>query len=161
MEHTLQHMQKLLSHGELLKLKEELSHVTEWTKELCVLTIMIDVFCSEAENNVRYSVFDYSTDINELTKHFTQLKLYLRRLDFDLPLENQMEIYDYLQQTNASVFLLAYYLNNNLFYPQKAARRLSDIFFRKEGGNSERGLLFAGLAGHLPSHKDFITGETI
>ena len=155
MEHTLQHMQELLHQGEILQLKEELSHVTNWTKELCVLAVMTDVFCNEVENNIQNSVFDYSVEIDELTKHFVQLKLYLRRLDFDLSLEKQLEVYEYLQQTNTSVFLLFYYLNKNVFYPQKVARRLSDIFLKKEGSNSEWYVLFAKLAEQLPSHRDF------
>ena len=155
MEYTLQHMQELLRQGEILQLKEDLSHVTNWTKELCVLAIMTDVFCNEVENNIQNSVFDYSIDINELTKHFIQLKLYLRRLDFDLSIEDQLKIYEYLKQTNTSDFLLFYYLNMNAFYPQKVARKLSDIFLKKEGSNSKRSFLFAKLAEQLPNHRNF------
>lgn len=155
MESTLQHMQEILLQGDIVKLIEELSDVTNWTKELCVLDIMSAVFCDEVENNIQNSVFDYSRDINELTEYFIQLKLYLRRLDFDIPIENQMEIYQYLQQTNASNCLLAYIINNNMFYPRKVAKRLSDIFFKKEGGNSERAILFTRWAEQLPEHNDF------
>lgn len=155
MDTTMEYMQELLSQGDVQQIKEALSHVTDWTKELCVFAIMFDVFCNEAESNIPNSVFDYSLDINELTRHFIQLKLYLRRLDFDLPIENELEIYDYLQETNTSDFMLAYYLNHTIFYPQKVSQKLSDIFLLKEGDQSERACLYACLAEKLPAHKDF------
>lgn len=155
MKDSLQYMQELLSKGNLQKLSEALSNVTNWTKELYVLAVMFDVFCDEAENNVQDSVFDYSTNIDTLTKHFIQLKLYLRRLDFDLPVENQLEIYEYIQRTNTSDFLLTYYLKNNIFYPQKVAKKLSDIFLQKESRHSKRAIIFAKLAEQLPKQKEF------
>lgn len=146
MESVIRKMQELLLQGDILQLQRELSKITIWTKELKALQILAQVFSLETQNHVENTVFDYSLDIYALTEHFVKLKLYLRRLDFDLPEKKQREIYSYAQRTNVSNVLLLHCVQFNVVDIGKVLNRLSRIFFYYEGEGSLRGRLFQKIA---------------
>ncbi len=146
MEEQVLQIRTLLAEGELLEIEDVLSGVKEWNRELLVMNIMDHVFHREIGDDVWPTVFDYSVDLDELVRHFIRLKLYMRRLEFDLPDELQNELYVYCRETGVSDHLLLYILLQNVFFQKKVCQKLSDLFVRAEGKDSPRGKLYRGLA---------------
>lgn len=136
----------LLTAGELLQIENILSRVTDWDKELVVMKVLTQIFRWEVENNISPTVFDYSLDLGELVRHFVRLKLYVRRLEFDMPDDLQMELYVYCRETGVSDYFLTYIIQNNVFFPKKVCQGLSELFARAEGGGSSRSQVYWELA---------------
>lgn len=136
----------LLAEGELLKIESVLSQVKKWNKELIVMHVLTQVFRREVENGISPTVFDYSLDLDELVRHFVRLKLYVRRLEFDMPDDLQMELYEYCQQNGVSDYFLLYIIQQNVFSPQKVCWRLCELFARAEGSGSSRSKAYEELA---------------
>lgn len=111
-----------------------------------VLLILIGVLHRELEKQVSPTVFDVSLDPGELAQHFIQMKLYLRRLEFGLPEQTWMEVYEYFKRTGVSDYMILYLLQNNIFYKEECCRNLSVLFTKMEGADSMRARLYAGLA---------------
>lgn len=128
MSEQTEQVRTLLAEGELLQIENILSGVTQWNKELIVMHVLAQVFRREVENSITPTVFDYSLDLDELVRHFVRSKLYVRRLEFDMPDELQMELYEYCRQTGVSDYFLLYIIQQNAFFPKKVCQRLSGIF---------------------------------
>lgn len=139
----------LLREGELLEIEEILAKQTNWTANLMILNILIQVFHKEVENNIQPAVFDYSLDFDELVKHFIHLKLLIRRLEFDLPSEYQNELYEYCVQTGVSVCLILSILHNNIFFKTKTCRQIARVFEDAEGEHSPYAVFFRTLSMNL------------
>ena len=141
------HQIKLLLHKDKIpEIKKILSQVKEWNKELLVVNVLVQVFQKEIENGISPTVFDYSLDLDVLIQHFIHLKLYVRRLDFDLPPDLQIELYKYCKTTGVSDYLLLYIIQKNVFMQVKVCQKLSAIFAAAEGENSARSEVYRELA---------------
>ena len=139
----------LLREGELLEIEDILSKQKKWNSNLLILNTLIQVFHKEVEHNIQPAVFDYSLELDELAKHFVRLKLLIRRLEFDLPLEYQNELYDYCTQTGVSVFLILSILQNNIFFKEKTCKQIARVFEDAEGEHSPYALFFRAISMNL------------
>lgn len=149
MEEQVQKIQTFLLEGELLEAERELAKVKQWNKQLLIIRIMMFVFRKEVENGSAPTVFDYSLDLNVLVDHFVRLKIYIRRLEFELPLSLQMELYKYCKQTGVSDELLCHIVQVNMFYPEKVYKNLSAVFAEAEGADSFQASVYASLADQM------------
>ena len=138
---------RLLRKGELLQIEEILSNQKEWSSNLIILNLLIQVFRREVKNNIAPTIFDYSLELDELTKHFIHLKLLIRRIEFDLPTEYQQEFYNYCINTGSSIFLILSIIQNNIFGKEKTCRQIAHIFENAEGNDSEQAVFFHAVAG--------------
>lgn len=145
-EAVTERVRELLRQGELLKIKEILKNCEYMGKELCILSVLLQVFRFEAEKDVYPAVFDYSLDLDELVTHYIRLKLYLRRLEFGLPEEDQAELYAYCQETGVSDYFLLYLIKRNIYFRRRVCERISHIFSCEEGEDSRRAKLYRELA---------------
>lgn len=138
----------LIQQGEILGAEQLLQqlNVEERGKWGTILLILIHVFRREVEKNVSPTVFDLSLNADELMEHYVRLKLYLRRLEFGLPVQYWNEVYEYCKNTGVSDYLIFQILRNNIFYKEELCRNLSQIFAREEGEESVRARLYAQLA---------------
>jgi len=135
-------IQGLLEQGEILKAEQAISALPEKNAGLVVLEELIKVFHAEALSETDYTVFDYSVNIGQLTKHFIYTKLLMRRLEFDLPERYQEELYSYCRQNKVSQYFLASILLNNIFKRQKVCKKLIRMFEGAEGKQSRMGKYF-------------------
>lgn len=142
----------LLHEGELLEIEDILSKQQEWNSNLMILNVLIQVFHKEVENNIQPAIFDYSLEFDELVKHFVHLKLLIRRLEFDLPLEYQNELYDYCVQTGVSEILILFILQNNVFFKVKTCKQIANIFENFEGKDSPYALFFHKFSTYLKEY---------
>lgn len=129
---------KLLQSGEILGVEQVMENLPKADKELVILGQLIKVFHAEVENNVKYTIFDYSLDISLLTEHFIKLKLLIRRIEFDLLPEFQNELYEYVNKNQVSVYMITSILLTNIFAMEKVCIYLIDLFKKKEGGISDK-----------------------
>lgn len=114
--------------------------------ELSVLLDLLNIFQQEMAHQVAATVFDYSLDLDELVQHFFRLKLYMRRMEFNLPVEYQREFYDYCVATGVSDYFILQLLQKNLFLKKDACLNLSARYAEREGVGSMRASLYAQLA---------------
>ena len=117
-------IQIFLRQGEIIKAEKALHSLQHMDADLLILDILIQVFHVE----IAQDVFDDSTDIKELAKHFITLKLLMRRLDFELPEEEQNELRTYCSLHHVSAYLLAKILLTNIFHRKQVCRRLIAMF---------------------------------
>lgn len=141
-------IRSLIGQGEILQAEQLLLQLDKDKRGKIgnVLLILIGIFRRELEKNVSSTVFDVSLDANELVEHFIRVKLYLRRLEFGLPEQTWLEIYEYCRQMGVSDYMILYLLQNNIFYKEECCRNLSGLFAKMEGADSMRARLYHGLA---------------
>ena len=145
---------RLLELGELLAIEQLFSSVKVWTKNLVVLSCLVKVFHIEVENNVEFTVFDYSVKLDELSEHYIRIKLLLRRIEFDLPLQEQEELFTYCCEKQVSVYLLSFILMTNIFHKAKVCRKLIQLFEKEEGKESQRAQYFRQILPDLEDEED-------
>lgn len=121
-------IQELLYQKEFKKVEQILYSIQVLDADLLVLMILIQIFYREEKEKIRDTVFSISLEIDTLVKHFVKLKLLLRRLDFDLPVEFQEEVYSYCIEHGVSRCLLAYILINNIFNQKKVCKQIIAMF---------------------------------
>lgn len=121
-------IQIFLRQGEIIKAEKALHFLQHMDADLLILDILIQVFHVEIAQDAANTVFDDSTDIKELAKHFITLKLLMRRLDFELPEEEQNELRTYCSLHHVSAYLLAKILLTNIFHRKQVCRRLIAMF---------------------------------
>lgn len=138
-------VEQLLRQGEILQIEQILKKEKKWTVDLTILQCLINVFHNEVRFEESFTIFDYSLELNELKRHFVKVKLLLRRLEFDLPMVDQMELYDYCTETAVSKYLISHIIRNNIFFQEKVCIRVIDIYSKKEGMDSEKTKYFISL----------------
>lgn len=139
----------LLLQGEVVEIEKRLKKIRYWGKDLAVLYILLHIFRLEVEKESSTTVFDYSLELDELVDHFIKLKLYMRRLEFDLPKEKQREIYDFCVKTGVSDHLILYILKNNIFFKENFCKNMAAILAEAEGEHSMRARLYSEMAGSV------------
>lgn len=97
-------------------------------KEQMVGTILSDIYQIEKNNNSKYTVFDIIDEPKELYEHFVKLKLLLRRIEFDLPEEN--DFYTYSEQMHVSQHLTGWLVRNSLIKKRHVCGKLVDAYKR-------------------------------
>lgn len=142
-------IQEYLLQGDFVRAEEILHGLSHWDKELTILNLMMKIFRMEVECNAPCTVFDFSLELNELAEHFVKLKLLLRRLDFELPMELQMELYDYCSETQVSDCFLIFLINNNVIHQCRTCQRVAEVYFSREGRDSDRGRFFLDMIGEF------------
>jgi hypothetical protein len=126
----------LLRQGEILEVDKALREDRKWDKKLFILANLMEIFNDEVNCDVQRTVFDYSTDIDELAKHYTWTKLMLRRIEFDMPHVYIEEFYDYCENNGVSMCMLNHMILKNIFYKKKVCLGLADLYGEKKGNNS-------------------------
>ena len=129
-------IQILLKKGELLQIEKILSKAECSSVDITVLKCLVEIFHIEVQYDVAYTVFDYSVDLDELVQHFIKTKLYMRRLEFDLPWNKQKEACQYWLETKVSDEELYYILLTNIFLQKKVCGQLKKIFAEVDGEES-------------------------
>jgi hypothetical protein len=135
----------LLKQGEILEVEKALNEIVLTQEWQLVLKELIAIFREEVEGNVSRSVFDYSTDIDELTKHFNKTKLLLRRMDFDVPWEYMEEFYEYCEDMGVSVYMLSHMVKINMYNKEKVCDGLVRLYMEKKGAMSTQAQYFLKL----------------
>jgi hypothetical protein len=126
----------LLRQGEILEVESALHSVKKWDKKLIILSNLLEIFHDEVNCEVKRTVFDYSTDIDELVKYYTWTKLMLRRIEFDMPHVYIDEFYDYCENNGVSMCMLNNMINKNIFFKKKVCLGLADLYGEKKGSDS-------------------------
>jgi hypothetical protein len=143
----------LLKQGEILEVEDLLKTMEEnkKSKEIIILERLIDIFRSEVSNDIERTVFDYSTDIYELAAHFTKVKLMLRRVEFDMPLEYIDEFYRYCEDTGVSFNMLSLLVMANITpqHRKKVCSGLAGMYERNKGEGYWEVRSFTYLANHM------------
>jgi hypothetical protein len=126
----------LLKQGEILEVENALNSVKKWDKKITILVNLLEIFHDEVNCEVKRTVFDYSTDIDELSKHYTRTKLMLRRIEFDMPHVYIDEFYNYCEYNGVSMCMLNHIILRNIFYKKKVCLGLADLYGEKKGMDS-------------------------
>lgn len=127
----IEQIQMFLKQGEIIKAEQALQSLPYKDADFLILDLLIQVFHVEAMQNADDTVFDDSTDIKVLAKHFITLKLLMRRMDFDLPKEDQDELCTYCRHHHVSEYLLVKILLTNIFHKKQVCRKLLAMFPEK------------------------------
>jgi hypothetical protein len=126
----------LLKQGEILEVEKAINSVRLKDKNILILTELLVIFHDEVNSNSIHTVFDYSTDFEELSRHYIRTKLLLRRLEFDMPPEYLDEFYDYCENTGVSIPMLCRMIRVNVLYKEKVCLGLSQLYGDKKGKDS-------------------------
>jgi hypothetical protein len=126
----------LLKKGEILEVENALLTAEKCDKKLLILVNLLEIFHDEVNCEVKRTVFDYSTDIDELVKHYTWTKLMLRRIEFDMPHEYIDEFYDYCENNGVSMCMLNNMIQKNIIFKKKVCLGLADLYGEKKGSDS-------------------------
>lgn len=146
---TEEQIQEFLKQGEILMVEQLLSSLPQAGPQMVILHILLNVFRTEVEQEAPVTIFDYSLDIAELAGHFIRLKLYIRRLEFDIPLKYQKELWAYCSEHNVSEYLILSILLTNIFRRERACRRLIQIIEEMEGAGSQKAGYFRQVLSYL------------
>lgn len=98
------------------------------SKEEIVCKILSEIYQIEQKNDSVYTVYDIIDEPKQLYGHFVKLKLLLRRIEFDLPGEN--EFYTYSEQMHVSHYLTGWVVRNNLINKRHICAKLSEAYKR-------------------------------
>lgn len=123
----LEKIQIALYAGDFFKANGYLESVTKYNAKLAFLFRIFGIFKVEARSSCPYTILDYSLDIYKLVQHFIQMKLLLRRLEYDVARETWDQIYHYIEDNNVSGYFLVSILSIDMFEPQKATKNLIEI----------------------------------
>lgn len=118
-------------------MEDELNAADNLTPWLIVLKEIIKVFRIEVENNVEYSIFDYSMDIDELYEHFQQILKFLEMAEEDFDVRHIRDLYEYAKATGVSCYLISRILLGNICYRKKVCSMILNTWLSKEGDVSE------------------------
>jgi hypothetical protein len=140
---------RFLKQGEILEVEKALTVMPVGNKKLAILSRLIEIFHNEVPNDVVNTIFDYSTDLDELTRHYTRTKLMLRRIEFGMPYRYIDEFYDYCEENKVSVYMLAQFVLANVFDKEKVCRGLADLYTAKKGVQSTEARYFMGLGNQI------------
>jgi hypothetical protein len=135
----------LLKQGEILEVEKALKSVYRRNEKIIILQRLVDIFHDEVDEDVPRTVFDYSTDMDELSQHFTTTKLLLRRIEFDMPQEYISEMYDYFENNGVSVCMLKSIIMVNIFNKRKVCMGLEKLYSEKKGIQSAEAVYFGNL----------------
>lgn len=146
MEETIQ---KLFSEGKLEEAEQYLDNLQDDNAKTIILKVLFRAFHMEQERGEEKTVFDYSTQVDELVKHYIKLKLLLRRLEFNLPEEKQQELRGYCRQCFVSKDLLTVIVLTNIFEPARVCRRLVRIFASGDEADRQTAEYFRSVLLHV------------
>ena len=124
-----------LENGDFISAENLLFSTDKWDFELSVINRLFKIFRLEIENNCTKTLFDYSTDIDILIEHFTQVKLLIRRLEYDIEKQTWPEIYNYFKETYVSDWFLYSIILNDSFMQKKVCKNLVTLFSSCEKDN--------------------------
>ena len=130
-------IRSLLLEGEILELEKELDNAPSLSVELKILKTLVKVFKVEIQNNIEHSVFEYSVDFDTLVWHYKKIKSLLRRIEFDLPLEQTRELYIYCVESRVSQFLLGVVILSSIYHRKKVCRAVIDMWVQNGEENTE------------------------
>ena len=124
-------IQGYLEQGNIKKAEQEIHSLHELDARMVVLDVLIQIFYLEKKQNATDTIFGYSRNIDLLVQHYSKVKLLLRRLEFDMP--QQEELYKYCMEHNVSEYMLAVIVGTNLFGQKKVYKKLMGMFREKAG----------------------------
>lgn len=107
------------------------------TKNMCIIKQLTEIYKTEKKSG-RNTILDYSTDTNQLIQHYIQLKLLLRRMDFDMPKKYMTEIYDYIKTNQVSESAIVYIILRNMLDKKKVCTSLIAMYQNFEGKDSPK-----------------------
>lgn len=140
-------LERLLSEGEITRISRELMVEKKESQTTAVLKCLIRIYYAEIENGVENTVFHYSRNLKELTEHYTKIKLFLRRIEYNLG--DEEEFYTYCEIQKVSQYVIAQILLNNIFHAKSVCGKIADAYAKQEGWHSGRVLYFRRLEGQL------------
>lgn len=111
------------------------------SKEEIVCTILSEIYQLEQKHNSIYTVYDIINEPKLLYGHFVKLKLFLRRIEFDLPEEN--ELYVYAEQMHVSEYMIGWMIQHSLIRRRHICAKLAEAYGQK--GNSQKAAYFHKL----------------
>lgn len=135
MADTKQQIQEFLSQGEIITVKEILEDIDNKDISLTVLEFMIRIFQEEIQLEEKNTVFDYSLDMDQLAERYVRLKLYIRRLENDLPQQYQEELVPFCEKSRISGCFLVYTIMACSIQKEKVLKRAM-VLFQKKGQDS-------------------------
>lgn len=142
-------LQSLLDKGEILEMEMFFKNYKDWNKDTLSAYLAVSIFRKEIEQGEKFSIFDYSMSLREVIDHIYRTKLLMRRFEFLDDVWAMKEAYQYFLDTGVSNTMLAYLMQNNLFYKKHFAKNLADISKLVEGPYSSRGYIFDQVEGQL------------
>ncbi len=113
-------------------------------KNACVMQIK-SIYQMEKKQKEKYTVMDYSEEIDSTVKHYIKMKLLLKRIDFELEEKYQYEIYDYIKENRVSRSFVVWILLKNMYHRKKVCKKLIQIYETKEGENSKYAKYYANI----------------
>jgi hypothetical protein len=135
----------LLRQGEILEVEKALKSLRVMNEKLLILDKLTKIFRNEVNGNSKKTVFDYSTDIDQLSQHYTKTKLLLRRIDFDMPRVCINEIYEYFEDNMVSVYMLEEMVKTNMVNKVKVCMGLAELYGGRKGTGSFEAGYFLNL----------------
>jgi len=145
-------IRNLLQEGEILEIERELEQAVNLNAELKIIKTLVKVFKVEIQNNVEDSVFDYSVDYDTLLGHYKKIKALLRRIEFDLLLEQTEELYFYCVETRVSQFLLGVILLSSVYHRKKVCRAVIEMW-------NEKGNEYTAFINYMKSVEKYLEGQ--
>lgn len=138
-------IQALLYRGEILEIKELLKDSSVWNQDLLFIKRICSIFELEVKRECAYTILDYSLDLDELIEHFVRIKMLVRRVEMNMPVNYQMELCTYCKEHQVSTICLMAIVEVNMFQKKMTYGRMADIFAQAYGENSPYALYFRGL----------------
>lgn len=96
---------------------DDIKSIAGRNQRIYILSIMIQLIIMEITKTGKTTL--EGSDISRLVRIFKILTLYLRRIEFDLPIEQQMEIVEYVKQEEISLPIVVGVISNNSVIIQK------------------------------------------
>ena len=93
---------ELLQQGEIIEVDEQIKALPSPSRKLKVLSQLIEIFKEEVADNVAYSVFDYSVDIDELYDRHIYLEEMWRAYINEPSKYNKRIFDDFIRENNIS-----------------------------------------------------------
>lgn len=131
-------IQNALYEGEFIVAEQTLRSVKKYNSKLAMVYRIFEIFKMEVKSDCLYTVFDYSLDVYELERHFMQVKLMLRRLEYDVAEETWTQIYQYIVKNQVSGCFLTSIISTDMFDKKNATKNLLELLRKYDIDNSER-----------------------
>lgn len=141
-------IRSLLFEGDLLQAESWLkSFNPKWyNRQDAILIQLFQIFRREVEKEEKYTIFDFSSNLNDVIEHYIRIKLYMHRVELGLPREYQREVYAYCVDNHVSNQVLLHILKTNVFLKEDFCNNMAVLFAEEEGEDSMRAHLFLQLA---------------
>lgn len=121
------------------------------TAELVMARELLKVYDEEIEAGCKHTILENFSSLSQWKEQYIQLKLLLRRLEYDLP--DTEDFFACICRRQYSVYFIGHLVKTNLFHPKKVSMRLVQEFEKQNGRDCSEAVYFRKMEEELGEDK--------